>query len=95
MAITREEVAKVARLARLALSENELQMYTEQLGKILGYMEKLNALDVARVEPLISATTQGNVFRPDEVSPSLSRADALFSAPAHDDEFFLVPPVIE
>ncbi len=95
MAITKEDVAKVAKLSRLSLSDTELQMYSEQLGKILGYVEKLNALDTSKVEPMITAAADGNVFRPDEVRPGLKREDALKSAPAHDDEFFRVPPVIE
>ena len=95
MAITKEDVAKVAKLSRLSLSDAELQMYSEQLGKILGYVEKLNALDTSKVEPMITAAADGNVFRPDEVRTGLKREDALKSAPAHDDEFFRVPPVIE
>jgi aspartyl-tRNA(Asn)/glutamyl-tRNA(Gln) amidotransferase subunit C len=95
MSISREDVAKVAKLSRLALSEQELQTYTEQLGKILHYVDKLNALDTSKVEPMITAAASGNVFRPDVVRPGLSREDALKSAPAHDDEYFRVPPVIE
>jgi aspartyl-tRNA(Asn)/glutamyl-tRNA(Gln) amidotransferase subunit C len=95
MAITPEDVAKVAKLSRLALSEQEIATYTEQLGKILHYVEKLNALDTSKVEPMITAAASGNVFRPDVVKPGLSREDALKSAPAHDDEYFRVPPVIE
>ena len=95
MAITREEVIKVAKLSRLALSEDEVQLYTQQLGKILHYVEKLNAIDTSKVKPMITAAAAGNVFRPDVHRPGLSREDALHSAPAHDDEFFRVPPVIE
>jgi len=95
MALTREEVANVAKLSRLALTEKELETYTEQLGKILQYVEKLNALDTSKVEPMISAAAKGNVFRPDEIRPGLSREEALKAAPEHDDEFFRVPPVIE
>ena len=95
MAITQQDVAKVAKLSRLSLSEAELKMYSEQLGKILGYVEKLNALDTSKVEPMITAAADGNVFRVDEIRPGLKREDALKSAPAHDDEFFRVPPVIE
>ena len=95
MSISINDVTKVAKLSRLALSEKELQTNTEQLGKILHYVEKLNALDTSQVEPMITATASGNVFRPDVVRPSLDRADALASAPASDGEFFLVPPVIE
>jgi len=95
VSINRDDVTKVAKLSRLALSETEVQTYTEQLGKILHYVEKLNALDTSKVEPMITAAASGNVFRPDEVRPGLKREDALASAPSHDDEFFRVPPVIE
>ena len=95
MALTPEEVAKVAKLSRLSLSEKEVQTYSDQLGKILTYVEKLKALDTAKVEPMITAAADGNVFRADEVRPGLKREDALKSAPSHDDEFFRVPPVIE
>lgn len=95
MAITPEDVAKVAKLSRLSLSADETQIYSEQLGKILHYVEKLNALDTSTVEPMITAAASGNVFRKDEIKPCLKREDALGSAPEHDDEFFRVPPVIE
>ena len=95
MAISKEDVAKVAKLSRLALTEEELQVYTQQLDNILHYVEKLKLVDVSNVEPMISAAVSGNAFRPDEVRPSLKREDALASAPSHDDEFFKVPPVIE
>ena len=95
MPLTAEEVAKVAKLSRLAMSDAEVQVYAEQLGKILTYVEKLKALDTSEVEPMITAAAEGNVFRVDEVKPGLKREDALKSAPAHDDEFFRVPAVIE
>ena len=95
MAISKDDVAKVAKLSRLALSDDELQKYTEQLGNILHYVEQLNSVDTSKVEPMISAAASGNVFRPDVVKPGLKREDALASAPSHDDEFFRVPPVIE
>ncbi len=95
MPLTPEEVAKVAKLSRLAMSDAEVQVYAEQLGKILTYVEKLKALDTSEVEPMITAAAEGNVFRVDEIKPGLKREDALKSAPAHDDEFFRVPAVIE
>ena len=95
MAITNADVTKVAKLSRLALSGDEVAKYTEQLGKILQYVEKLNAVDTSSVEPMISAAADGNVFRPDEPRPTLDRKAVFQSAPAHDDEFFRVPPVIE
>jgi aspartyl-tRNA(Asn)/glutamyl-tRNA(Gln) amidotransferase subunit C len=95
MAISNEDVVKVAKLSRLALSDGEVATYTEQLGKILVYVEKLNAVDTGTIEPMITAAADGNVFRPDEPRPTLERKAAFESAPAHDDEFFRVPPVIE
>lgn len=95
MAITNADVTKVAKLSRLALSGDEVAKYTEQLDKILLHVEKLNAVDTSGIEPMISAAADGNVFRPDEPQPTLDRKAAFESAPAHDDEFFRVPPVIE
>ena len=95
MAITQQEVLKVAKLARLALSDAEVAQQTEQLGKILAHVEALKKVDTSKVEPMITAASSGNVFRPDVARPGLTREDALASAPAHDDEFFRVPPVIE
>ena len=95
MALSKDEVAKVAKLSRLAITDAELATYTQQLGSILDYVEKLKSVDTSNVEPMISAAASGNVFRADEVRPSLKREDALASAPSHDDEFFRVPPVIE
>jgi len=95
MALTSDDVKKVAVLSRLALTEQEVQLYTGQLGKILTYVDKLSEPDTSKVEPMITAAASGNVFRPDVVVPGLSREDALANAPAQDDEFFRVPPVIE
>jgi aspartyl-tRNA(Asn)/glutamyl-tRNA(Gln) amidotransferase subunit C len=95
VAIDPIEVAKVAKLSRLALSEKELALYGDQLGRILEYFEKLKAVDTSNVEPMITATASGNVFREDVPRPGLSREDAFESAPDHDGEFFRVPPVIE
>jgi aspartyl-tRNA(Asn)/glutamyl-tRNA(Gln) amidotransferase subunit C len=95
MAISNDDVVKVAKLSRLALSGDEVTTYTEQLGKILHFVEKLTAVDTSKVEPMITAAADGNVFRPDVPKPTLDRKAVFASAPAHDDEFFRVPPVIE
>lgn len=95
MALSEEAVRHVATLSRLQLSDAEVKHYTEQLAKILEHVEQLKKVDTANVEPMITATLTGNVFRPDEVRPSLAREDALHSAPDHDDEYFRVPQVIE
>ncbi len=95
MSLSPEEVRHVALLSRLHLSDAEVNAYTEQLGKILGYVEKLKELDPRAGEPMITAPSSGNVFRADEPKSSLKREDALAAAPAHDGEYFRVPPVIE
>jgi len=94
MRISREEVKKVSLLARLILSETELETMTEQLGRILDYMELLGELDTENVEPMAHALDVHDVFRPDEVGQSLPREEALANAPHHDDECYLVPAVL-
>ena len=95
MAIERKEVEHVARLARLELSEEEVALYTEQLGRILEYVEVLGELDTENVEPLSHASAGGNVFRADAVKESLPREAILKEAPKSDGAHFRVPPVVE
>ncbi len=94
MAISREEVEKVSLLGRLRLSEEELDKMTAQLGQILGYMELLGELDTEQVEPMAHALDVSDVFRGDEVQPSLERQQALANAPSRDKECYLVPAVL-
>ncbi len=95
MATSDFNVQYVAHLARLALSPEEEQKLGAQLQNILGYVEKLNELDVTGVEPTAHAVPMVNVTRPDEVRPSLSNADALRNAPAKANGLFLVPKIVE
>jgi len=94
MAISREDVEKVSLLARLRLSEDELDTMTDQLGQILGYMELLGEVDTEAVEPMAHALDVADVFRPDQVRPSLDRDRALAGSPSHDDECYRVPAVL-
>ncbi|MEN6492749.1 MAG: Asp-tRNA(Asn)/Glu-tRNA(Gln) amidotransferase subunit GatC [Thermoguttaceae bacterium] len=94
MAISREEVEKVSLLARLRLSEEELDKMTTQLGAILQYIELLDEVDTTAVKPMAHALDVADVFRPDEVRPSLDREEALANAPHCDDECYLVPAVL-
>ena len=94
MAITRDEVKKVSLLGRLLLSEEELDTMTEQLSQILDYMDLLGEVDTEQVEPMAHALDVSDVFRPDEVRPSLDREKALANAPNRDDECYLVPAVL-
>lgn len=94
MAVTRKEVEHIAELARLELTDSELEEYTAQLNKILEYVEKLNQLNTENVKPLSHPIDSENVFREDVVKPSIDREEALKNAPSKDDEFFKVPKVI-
>jgi aspartyl-tRNA(Asn)/glutamyl-tRNA(Gln) amidotransferase subunit C len=94
MAISREEVEKVALLGRLLLSEEELDRMTRQLGDILGYIDLLSELDTEKVEPMAHALEVSNVLRDDRARPSLDRESALANAPHRDDECYLVPAVL-
>ena len=91
---TGEEVRKVAKLARLKLSEDELAVFTEQLGRILDYVHILDRLDTDDVEPMAHAVEVSNVFRADQVQESLPREAALANAPKTDGKSFLVPPIL-
>jgi aspartyl-tRNA(Asn)/glutamyl-tRNA(Gln) amidotransferase subunit C len=92
--ITREDVAHVARLARLRLSEAELDTFTGQLAKVLDHARDVEALDVGDVPPTAHPYPLQNVLRPDERRPSLDRDAVLAAAPATEDGQFRVPPVL-
>ncbi len=94
MSITPEEVAKVARLARLELGPDEVAAMTDQLARILEYVDKLSELDTSGVTPVSHALAVVNAFREDEVRPSLPREEALANAPMANEEAFVVPRVI-
>jgi aspartyl-tRNA(Asn)/glutamyl-tRNA(Gln) amidotransferase subunit C len=93
--ITREEVLRLARLARLELTAEEQELITPQLDAILGYMESLNTLDTGAVEPTTTVIPMVSVMREDEVRPSLKREEALANAPDPEGAFFRVPRIIE
>ena len=93
--ISREEVQHVARLARLSLTDEELERMREQLDAILAYIDKLRELDVEGVEPTSHAVPLVNVMRDDEITPVLSQDAALANAPDRAGELFRVPRIIE
>ncbi len=95
MRITREEVEHVARLARLSLREEEVELFTRQLSDILSYVEKLNELNTKDVEPTSHVLPVKNIMREDETQRSIERELALSNAPDRTEEFFKVPKVIE
>jgi len=90
--ITRDDVAHVADLARLALTEDELDRFTEQLAAVLDHAADVEALDVADVPPTSHPVPLANVLRDDVVAPTLDRAEVLAQAPAVEDDRFRVPP---
>jgi aspartyl-tRNA(Asn)/glutamyl-tRNA(Gln) amidotransferase subunit C len=92
--LSSQDVAKVASLARLALSPAELERMTGEMSKIVGFVSMLGELDTSSVAPLAHPLDTQNVFRDDVPVASLSTAEALQSAPRHDGECFLVPAVL-
>jgi len=95
MEIGKEEVAHVAKLARLDVSEAEQDTFARQLSVILTYMDQLTKLDTSGVEPTATVLPTDNVFRDDEVRSSLPREQALADAPDEAEGFFRVPRILE
>lgn len=94
MSLSREDVQKVSLLARLRLSDDELDQMTAQLGQIIGYVEQLAELDTENVEPMAHAMEVSNVFAEDVVGPSLDRDQILANAPKRGEECYRVPAVL-
>lgn len=94
MKISPEEVARVARLARLDLSPEKVELFSGQLGDILDYMDKLGEVDTANVEPLYSPVEHVTVLRSDEVVKEYDREEILSNAPETDGNHFIVPRIV-
>jgi|SRR6478736_2021498 aspartyl-tRNA(Asn)/glutamyl-tRNA(Gln) amidotransferase subunit C len=92
--LTRDDVAKVALLARLELTDAELDTYTEQLGAVLDHAADVAALDLADVPPTAHPLPLVNVLRPDAVVACLDRDEVLGQAPAVEDRRFRVPAIL-
>jgi aspartyl-tRNA(Asn)/glutamyl-tRNA(Gln) amidotransferase subunit C len=92
--ISRDEVAHVARLARIELTDDELATFTGQLAKVLDHARDVEALDVSDVPPTAHPHPLVNVLRSDEVQPCLDRDEVLAAAPQAEDDRFRVPPVL-
>jgi aspartyl-tRNA(Asn)/glutamyl-tRNA(Gln) amidotransferase subunit C len=93
--LTRADVEHVAQLARLALTEDELERFTHQLGVILEHAAQVASLDTAGVEPTAHPLPLVNVLRTDDVRPSLDPSEVLAMAPAAEDGRFRVPRILE
>lgn len=95
MALTLEEVRKVALLSRLELEEHELEMQARHLNQLIEQFEALQKVDVTGVEPTSHSIPMHNVFREDVIKPSLTREDTLSNAPEARDGCFIVPRILE
>ena len=95
MKITGKEVEYVAKLARLKLTEQEKELFTEQLDSILDYMGKLNELDTENVPSTSHVLPLKNVMREDKVKDSHLQEEMLSNAPERDNNFFSVPKIID
>lgn len=88
-------VDKLAHLSRLQFNEQEKAEIKKDLQNMIGFVEKLNELDLEAVEPMLFMSEEVNVLREDEIKGSVSRSAALKNAPLHDEQFFKVPKVIK
>ncbi|MFH0942106.1 MAG: Asp-tRNA(Asn)/Glu-tRNA(Gln) amidotransferase subunit GatC [Chloroflexota bacterium] len=95
MNISRDEVLHIARLARLGLTEAEVDRFTEQLSHILENFEVLSQLDTTGIVPTTQAIPLKNVMKPDEVAPSLPAREVLANAPRKEAEYFRIRAVLE
>jgi len=95
MKVTKDDLENVAVLSRLAIPAEQQDTYLQQMDSILTYMDNLAAVDTTDVQPTTYALPMQNVFREDEVRPSLDREAALSNAPLKDDNYFKVPKVLE
>ena len=94
MVLTREDVEKVALLARLRFDDDQLDQMTDHMVQIVQYVDKLSELNTDDVEPMAHALDIHNALAEDEPRPSLPRAEALKNAPKSDEEYFRVPAVL-
>ncbi|THF59834.1 Asp-tRNA(Asn)/Glu-tRNA(Gln) amidotransferase subunit GatC [Ollibium composti] len=95
MSVDVQTVKRVARLARIAVSEDDAQRMTGELNAILGFVEQLNEVNVLGVEPMTSVTPMAMKKRQDVVTDGNKAADIVANAPATEEGFFLVPKVVE
>jgi len=95
MKVSREEVLHIARLARLGLSEDDVDRFSKQLSNLLENFEVLQQADTSGIPPTAQAIPLQNVMRPDEAAPSLPPGDVLANAPRREEDFFRVRAVLE
>ncbi|KAB7705268.1 Asp-tRNA(Asn)/Glu-tRNA(Gln) amidotransferase subunit GatC [Bacillus aerolatus] len=93
--ISEEQVRHVANLARLAITDEEVEMFTAQLDDIIGFAEQLNELDTTGIKPTSHVLDMKNVLREDKSAPGLPREEVLKNAPDHENGQIRVPAIIE
>ena len=94
MAISKEEIIHIAKLASLNLSDAEIERYANDMTEILGYANMINSVNTDEIKETIAANENYNVFRKDEVIPSMDRDVLLQNAPSKDEGMFRIPKVI-
>jgi aspartyl-tRNA(Asn)/glutamyl-tRNA(Gln) amidotransferase subunit C len=95
MSVDAATVRHIARLARIAVADHEVEHLKGELNAMLAFVEQLNEVDVAGVEPMTSVVPMGLKQRPDQVTDGNIADDVMRNAPASEDHFFLVPKVVE
>lgn len=95
MKLTKDQVKKVAKLANLPISDKEEAIYSKQMSDILGYIEQLNLVDTAKIEPTFNITGRVNVGRDDMIAESLTSDEVLQNSPVKKDGFFVTKGVFE
>jgi aspartyl-tRNA(Asn)/glutamyl-tRNA(Gln) amidotransferase subunit C len=95
MPLSREDVLHVAYLARLGLTEEEVELFREQLSRVLDHFQQLQQLDTAAIPPTAQVTVLSNVFDDDVPRPSMDVEDVLLNAPRREENYFRVPAVLE
>jgi|SRR3989344_5397649 len=99
MALTKKEVEKIAKLARLGLEESEKEKFAEDLSSVLGYVQKLSEVNIEKVEPMTGGTNLENVMREDNETKDIAddemKADILTAAPDKENGYFKVPSILE
>lgn len=93
--IQQDEVRHIAKLARLQLDEQELELYTQQLGRIIGFFDELKQLDTAGVPLTAHPVPVSNAFREDHARPSLPPEQTFANAPQREGDYFRVPKILE
>jgi len=95
MALTQDQVLHIAELARLGITEEETELFAEQLSEILDYAQMLNHLDTGAIPPTAQAIPMHDVTRPDQVTSSLAPEEILANAPRRQGDYFKVKPILE